>query len=102
MTGGDFWDVVDPARSASLRDVGADCTAAVVLGVDGTTRLVLVNHDAVGDPAARYDPDCRDVTHEGCGPLPLAVVRKLCIAARHARESQDNANGERNSSDERT
>jgi hypothetical protein len=100
MTGGDFWDVVDPARSARLDDVGLPgFTAAVVLGVDGAARLVLVSDDEAGDAATRYDADCQAAPHERCGKLPLTYLRRLTVAARRARgESQDNANG-RNSDD---
>jgi hypothetical protein len=78
---GDGFDVVDPRRSACLCDVGAPgYTAALVVGDDGTARLVLVRHDMIGDPTARYDGDCQAAAHEQCGPLPFEFARRLTLA----------------------
>ena len=79
----DDLDLIDPARSARLYDVGLPgYIAATAIGADGETHLVLAHGDALGDTGVRYDPDCADAPHEQCGQLPLEFVRRLTIASR--------------------
>ncbi len=86
----DDLDLIDPARSARLYDVGLPgFIAATAIGADGETHLVLAHGDALGDPTVRYDPDTLDALHEQRGPLPLEYVRRVTITSRtHRRHPQ--------------
>ena len=75
MIDDDDFDLIDPARSARLYDVGLrGYIAATAVSADGATHLVLAHGAALGDPTVRYDPDTLDALHEQRGPLPLEFV----------------------------
>jgi hypothetical protein len=83
-------DIIDRRRSAHLSDVGApDYDAATAIAPDGTEHLVLAKRSIIGDLSAGYDPTCEDVAHEGLGPLPLDVVRRIAVSQRtHPKEGK--------------
>jgi hypothetical protein len=64
-------DLIDPAHTACLCDVGAtDYIAATVVADDGTEHLILAERDSIGDASVRYDPLTAQAPHEQDGPLP--------------------------------
>jgi hypothetical protein len=74
-------NLIDPDRIAWLHDVGRpDYVAAVAVAADGTEHLVLAELDAIGDHAARYDPDCPDVRHEQLGTMPAIWRHRVALA----------------------
>lgn len=74
--------VVDYGRSAALYSEGSYHYAALATSVAFGEHLVLIDHNDIDNPAARYDPVCRDVAHEQLGPLPPAVAAKIAAATR--------------------
>lgn len=81
----DDTNLIDPRRSAWLRDVGSrDYIAATAINHDGTAHFVLARRDLLGDDDALYDSHCEHAQHEQLGQLPLEYVRRLAISSRQA------------------
>lgn len=79
-------DIVDRARSACLCDVdGPGLMAATAVGADGSTHLIVVQLDRLGDDTALYDPACVSAEHEQLGELPLEFVKRITISERTRR-----------------
>ena len=56
--------------------------ACVLVAVDGSQDLVLVDWELIGDGQHTYNRTTPEAIHEQTGPLPLEFVRRITISRR--------------------
>jgi hypothetical protein len=73
-------NLVDPARSAQLCDVGqSDYMLVTAVSDDGTVDYVLAERASINTDSG-YDSTCRDAVHERVGPLPYYWQSRVTLA----------------------
>jgi len=74
----DDFDQLDRVRTCALWDVGLPgYSAAVTVGADGATYLMLASFVDLGSQSALFDPTCAAVAHEQLGELPAEYQSRI-------------------------